>query len=1029
MTQQFDPEAVRYFNQGVRQSEAKDWQGAVVSFSMALAFQVGYAEAHYKRGLALYELGRVGEAIEDYDQALALNPNWPAYYYSRGCALQLLGKCEEALADYRKAAELNPNNPEYCRSRDVLSKEFETPQKVFNPIVEAILKQDAQDRQTSELTSENYYNRGKNSSGEEAIAHYTKAIELDPNYTAAYNGRGDILYRLGRYEEVIADYSCVIELNPHWLLSILVCAKRGDALYQLERYEEAIADYSLMIVLNPSSTYSYNSRANALHKLGRYEEAITDYNRAIELDPNNTDAYNNRGLIWATLCRYKEMIVDYSYVIKLDPNYTNAYNGRGWALYKLGRYEEALADYNRAIALDPNYIHAYNNRGIALSDLGKFKEAIADYNKTLELDPNFTNAYDSRGIALCKLGRYEEAIADYSNALELDPNFTHAYNNRGSALKDSGRYDKAIKDYDRALALQIDNWQAWANRGLAIKNSLGKKTAILNWDEGLTHLDPATEPLGCGTLHRFKGDTYRSWARQGNEPRYRYAIASYRQARDILQPHPYLRETYLEVLKELIITYRELNDSENAAYWEDVGIEVLERLILDTPHPQHRLRLHRKFSGFYQLKIDTLAQSYPFAAISLAEKRRSLSLQWLHDITTPPLPLDKGESEGDLDWQSLLKPGRAAIYWHYSPVSITTFLLRHQQPLFQLEIPAEPAFSDWISQWKTDYADGRQKKGNVTKTDWYKTLSTRLDELAKILKIPRLREQLQGIQELILVPHRDLHLLPLHAFFPDLTATYLPSLQLGLNLQKLGPVPVPKRLLSVEHPEEDPKKKIRLRYAQVESTTIRKYFPHRTIAGEAATKDAVLAALQEPADIFHFTGHSYHDLETPTESALILADSHLTWLEIANREFPPFSLVCLSACETGMTGNEHLLDDFIGLASAFLAGHSRHVLSTLWQVPELSSALFSFYFYRCYSRNIPPAVALKETQTWLRTSSSAHLKMLYENLAGVLELESPRCYMTLKDAVRDVAKMNPDDYPYDHPYYWAGFILSGQLNS
>ena len=49
---------------------------------------------------------------------------------------------------------------------------------------------------------------------DEAIEECTKAIQLDPTFTTAYNFRGDTYFYLGQYEYAIKDYSKVIELDP-----------------------------------------------------------------------------------------------------------------------------------------------------------------------------------------------------------------------------------------------------------------------------------------------------------------------------------------------------------------------------------------------------------------------------------------------------------------------------------------------------------------------------------------------------------------------------------------------------------------------------------------------------------------------------------------------------------------------------------------------------------------------------------------------------------------------------------------------
>ena len=51
---------------------------------------------------------------------------------------------------------------------------------------------------------------------EEAIKDYDKAIELDPDYSDAYNNRGLAKYYLDKYGEAIKDFNKVIELTPNY---------------------------------------------------------------------------------------------------------------------------------------------------------------------------------------------------------------------------------------------------------------------------------------------------------------------------------------------------------------------------------------------------------------------------------------------------------------------------------------------------------------------------------------------------------------------------------------------------------------------------------------------------------------------------------------------------------------------------------------------------------------------------------------------------------------------------------------------
>ncbi len=47
-----------------------------------------------------------------------------------------------------------------------------------------------------------------------ALADYTKAIQLDPQYANAYNNRGLAHYHSKAYDKAIADFTRAIQLKP-----------------------------------------------------------------------------------------------------------------------------------------------------------------------------------------------------------------------------------------------------------------------------------------------------------------------------------------------------------------------------------------------------------------------------------------------------------------------------------------------------------------------------------------------------------------------------------------------------------------------------------------------------------------------------------------------------------------------------------------------------------------------------------------------------------------------------------------------
>jgi tetratricopeptide (TPR) repeat protein len=98
---------------------------------------------------------------------------------------------------------------------------------------------------TDFLTGTSYLNTGyekfKLSDYKGAIADYTKAIELDPGYTEAYNYRGNAKDKLSDYSGAIADYTKAIELDPNYAKAYI---NRGLVKIQSGQKENGCLDLS-----------------------------------------------------------------------------------------------------------------------------------------------------------------------------------------------------------------------------------------------------------------------------------------------------------------------------------------------------------------------------------------------------------------------------------------------------------------------------------------------------------------------------------------------------------------------------------------------------------------------------------------------------------------------------------------------------------------------------------------------------------------------------------------------------------------
>ncbi len=88
-----------YDDRGVAYLQAKQFDAAKHSFTLALNFDENNASAYYNLGCTCHCLGEFTTAIANFDRAIALTPNRAEAYVNRGLSYREMGNMDAALAD------------------------------------------------------------------------------------------------------------------------------------------------------------------------------------------------------------------------------------------------------------------------------------------------------------------------------------------------------------------------------------------------------------------------------------------------------------------------------------------------------------------------------------------------------------------------------------------------------------------------------------------------------------------------------------------------------------------------------------------------------------------------------------------------------------------------------------------------------------------------------------------------------------------------------------------------------------------
>ncbi len=478
-------------------------------------------------GIQLWRINDIDHAIKAMVNAVSKDPNsWQTYYN----VAQILGgtkKYNLAANAINIAIRKQPNFYRSYLLKGIIFRDLKKYENAVEALNQGILEAE-KDKETDFLL---YETRGGVfhilKRHQEAIADYTQAITINPQYALAYNNRGLAKSNLGDKAGAIADYTQAITINPQYALAYY---NRGLAKYESEDKTGAIADYTQAITINPQDANTYYNRGFAKDELGDKAGAIADYTQAITINPQLAQAYNNRGNAKDELGDKAGAIADYTQAITINPQDANTYYNRGVTKSTLGDKAGAIKDLETAKQLfqQQNNIQGYQkaqkllnnktqnllnnkqtvtinhlddrdyyNRGLAYHKQGKLDLAIANYTKAITINPQLALAYNNRGLAKYDLGDKKGAIDDYTKAITINPQLALAYNNRGIAKYDLGDKKGAIDDFTQAITISPQYAEAYNNRGLA-KYDLGDKKGAIK------DLETAKQ------LHQQQGNTQKA---------------------------------------------------------------------------------------------------------------------------------------------------------------------------------------------------------------------------------------------------------------------------------------------------------------------------------------------------------------------------------------------------------------------------------------------------------------------------------------------------------------------------------------
>lgn len=366
--------------------------------------------------------------------------------------------------------------------------------------------------QKSPLKARPWYNLGvfteaggDASDRELAVAHYQRAISLDPGYLDAHYNMGVALERLERYDESVLAYKRVLALDPARADAVnnlgVVYERTGRRDKAAEAYQESIrmhpegieprlnlggvllrdgkykrarAVIEEAIALGGIAVSAYEDLGMAFFKMGRLEEASEAYRKAVALAPLSQKAIYNLATVSLRRGEFEQAAAQFRNALAINEDYADAHMGLGATLEKMWMYAEALHEFEAAVALEPDSPIAHFRLGTFLDVRGMKARAIQEYMIAIDLDPAHADALNNLGTIYNEARDIEQAQKYLNLAVKADPAHADAHNNLGVVFYNLRQHKDAYAEFRQAVALAPRN-KSFRSNLIAIKRVLGIK--------------------------------------------------------------------------------------------------------------------------------------------------------------------------------------------------------------------------------------------------------------------------------------------------------------------------------------------------------------------------------------------------------------------------------------------------------------------------------------------------------------------------------------------------------------------------
>ena len=465
---------VFYSNRSACYSSLKEYTKALEDANKCIELKPDWVRGYTRKGLAEFYLEDYEEAIETYEEGLGYDPN---NQQLKDGIEQARSKLTSGPAGGAGGAGGNPmsglfseENIQKLRTHPktghfFLQQDFVTMLGLIktNPSMMSMMFQDPRFSEClSVLLNIDFSGAGKNENPEpkhqarpehkpEPTPAHKPEEKKRENSAEDFKELGNKAYKAKKWAEALEHYDRALEINPN---EVTYINNKAAVYFAMNDFSKCIEVCDEAIQKSKEVHSDLSKLARAMSRKGMALEKQGDINGAIELTKASLMEYKDDKLKFylRDLEKLKKKRDEEEYI---NPEKAEEANTQANDVFKQGNFPQALSFYEEAIKRNPKCAKFYSNRAACYMKLLEFPSALRDVEKALEIEPNFVRALVRKGTIHTALKEFHKAIEAYQKAMTLEPENSEAKEgyykvmgmvNSNSAQPDEERIRHAMAD-------------------------------------------------------------------------------------------------------------------------------------------------------------------------------------------------------------------------------------------------------------------------------------------------------------------------------------------------------------------------------------------------------------------------------------------------------------------------------------------------------------------------------------------------------------------------------------------------------